>query len=84
MPVILKLIQADGFSKPRFSLFSPLKKVFDSKEKHSLFKNILFTFQHDIIIGGIITIIGASLNLLIPELIRSFVEFMNAKNLTKQ
>lgn len=30
------------------------------------------------------TIIGASLNLLVPELIRSFVEFMNSKNLTKE
>jgi len=29
-------------------------------------KNLLFTFQNEIVIGGIITIIGASLNLLVP------------------
>jgi hypothetical protein len=35
-------------------------------------------------VAGIVTIIGASLNLLLPQLIKEFVEFMNDKNITNK
>ncbi len=50
-------------------------------EEYNLFKNLIFTFLKDVIQGIIITLISASLNLLVPELIRQFMHFMREKHL---
>jgi hypothetical protein len=59
-------------------MFRPVNEIFKVKEtKHSLFKNLLYTFKEEIMIGMVITFIFASLNLMVPQLIQSFMAVMN-------
>ena len=55
--------------------------MYHSGEEHSLFRNLIFTFLKDVVFGIVITLISASLNLLVPELIRQFMYFMKEKHL---
>ena len=74
-------IPGEYISAPRFELFKRIERLFHNKEEHSLFKNLIFTFLSEVIFGIIITLISASLNLLVPELIRQFMYFMKEKHL---
>ena len=63
-------------------MFRPIRRLFSSKTtKHSLFKNLLFTYKDEIIVGCLVTLVFACLNLLVPQLIRSFLTDMQGYGL---
>lgn len=58
-------------------MFKPIRRLFSSKStKNSLFKNLLFTYKEEIIVGFIVTLIFACLNLLVPQIIKAFLTEM--------
>lgn len=65
------------FSQPRFEMFKPIRRLFSSRNTpHSLFKNLLFTYKSQIIVGFVVTLIFACLNLLVPQIIKQFLTEM--------
>jgi hypothetical protein len=59
-------------------MFRPIRRLFSSKNTtHSLFKNLLFTYKQEILVGFLVTTVFACLNLLVPQLIRSFLTEMS-------
>ena len=49
-----------------------------------MFKNLLWTYKWHILKGAGITIVFASFNLLVPELIRMFMHFMHEHHSEKK
>ena len=72
------------FSRPRFPLFRRIERLYHSKEKNQLFFNLIFTYFREIAAALTVTLVFASLNLLVPELIRQFMHFMREKHLQKR
>ena len=73
------------FSKPRFEMFKPIRRLFSSKTtSNSLFKNLVFTYKEEILIGFSVTLIYACLNLLVPQIIKSFLTEMQGYGLKKK
>jgi ABC-type multidrug transport system fused ATPase/permease subunit len=58
--------------------------LYHAKEKNQLFFNLLFTYLHEIVAAIVVTLVYASLNLLVPELIRQFMHFMREKHLERR
>lgn len=65
------------FSPPRFKLFKSLHNTYGKHDGVSLLKTIALTFRNEVLVGAIITVLYASLNLTIPELVKMFMEFMH-------
>lgn len=65
-----------AFGRPRFGLFRRIERLYHAKEKNQLFLNLLFTYLPEIVAAVVVTLVYASLNLLVPELIRQFMHFM--------
>lgn len=62
-------------------MFKRIERLYHEKEEYHLFKNLIFTFLGNVIQGIVITLISASLNLMVPELIRQFMHFMREKHM---
>lgn len=73
-----------AFGKPRFALFRRIERLYHAKERNQLFLNLLFTYMGEIAVAVVVTLIYASLNLLVPELIRQFMHFMREKHLDRR
>ena len=66
-------------------MFRPIRRLFSSKNtKYSLFKNLLFTYKEEILVGFLVTTIFACLNLLVPQIIKSFLTEMQGYGLRKK
>jgi hypothetical protein len=66
-------------------MFKPIRRLFSSKTtSHSLFKNLLFTYKEEIIVGLVVTVIYACLNLLVPQIIKNFLTEMQGYGLKKK
>lgn len=55
-----------AFGKPRFALFRRIERLYHTKEKNQLFLNLLFTYMREIVVAVLVTVVYASLNLLVP------------------
>ena len=66
-------------------MFKPIRRLFSSKNtSNSLFKNLLFTYKNEIIAGLVVTLIFASLNLLVPQVIKAFLTEMQGYGTKKK
>lgn len=81
VPILHNL--ADAFTPPRFTLFKKIVNKF-TQGHNFLFKNLLWTFKWHVLMGAGITIVFASFNLLVPELIRMFMHFMHEHHSEKR
>jgi ABC-type multidrug transport system fused ATPase/permease subunit len=62
-------------------MFEPITR-FDEyvkpQDKNKLFKNILLSFKSSFIVGMVVSIIYASFNLMLPQIIKEFMEIMQS------
>lgn len=65
------------FPIAHFQLFRPIPRHYtDEKDRFKLFKNTLLCFRWEISVGILFTVIYASLNLLLSQIIKEFMEIM--------
>lgn len=65
------------FPEPRFELFRPIPHYYTgSGDRYKLFKNILVGFRWEVAVGVLLTVVFASLNLLLSQIIKEFMEIM--------
>jgi hypothetical protein len=58
-------------------LFRPLPRYYNNEnDRFKLFKNVLLAFRWEISIGILLAVIYASLNLLLSQIIKEFMEIM--------
>ncbi len=66
-----------SFPTAHFQLFRPIPRHYtDEKDRFKLFKNTLLCFRWEISVGILFTVIYASLNLLLSQIIKEFMEVM--------
>jgi hypothetical protein len=65
------------YPKPAFQLFRPIPRHYqDENDRFKLFKNMLLAFRWEISVGILLAVIYASLNLLLSQIIKEFMEVM--------
>ncbi len=65
------------YPKPAFQLFRPIPRHYqDENDRFKLFKNLLLAFRWEISVGVLLAVIYASLNLLLSQIIKEFMEVM--------
>ena len=80
---ILKSKEAtEVFHAPRFTLFRKLHRKYKSGH-NNLFKNILYTYRWEIIIGALVTCVFVFFNMLVPELIKMFLHYLHGHHTEK-
>ena len=69
------------FPSPTFEMFRPISRYYNHhNDRYKLFKHILLSYRWEISVGILLTVIYSSLNLLLSQIIKEFMETMRQSN----